>query len=116
MHRRHDSLITLQPLPFAGLQEKPMRHALLGMSGSMAGVDYRGLHVLAAYEPIPVLGWGIVAKIDISEIREPFVKAGIFAGGAALLVIFSGVGFFFRLCDPLIRRLEVSEASTQAVL
>jgi PAS domain S-box-containing protein len=116
LHRRHDSLLTLKPMPVAVMQKKPMGQALLGMSGSMVGLDYRGEPVLAAYEPVPALGWGIVAKIDVSEIREPFVKAGILAGAAALLVILCGVGLFFRLCDPLIRRLEESEASTQAIL
>jgi hypothetical protein len=47
---------------------------------------------------------------------SPFMKAGILAGGVALLVILYGVGLFFRLCDPLIRRLEEGEVSTQAIL
>jgi two-component system cell cycle sensor histidine kinase/response regulator CckA len=116
LHRRHEALIDLPPLPYTALQEKPIGRALAGMSGSMVGTDYRGKLVLAAYEAVPILGWGIVAKVDVSEIRAPFVKAGILAGSVALLLIFCGVGLFFRLCDPLIRRLEASEASTQAIL
>ena len=51
---------------------EPMRRALLGRSGSMLAPDYRGRQVLAWYEPIPDLDAGIVAKINISEIRKPF--------------------------------------------
>jgi PAS domain S-box-containing protein len=116
LHRRHDSLLTLKPMSAAAMQEKAIGKALSGLSGSMVGSDYRGERVLAAYEPVSPLGWDIVAKIDVSEIRAPFVKAGFLAGGAALLVILGGVGLFFRGCNPLIRRLEENEANTQAVL
>ena len=57
---------------------EPMRRALLGRSGSMLAPDYRGRQVLAWYEPIPDLDAGIVAKINISEIRKPFDGAAEF--------------------------------------
>jgi PAS domain S-box-containing protein len=52
------------------------------------------------------LGQGIVAKIDLSEIRAPFVRAGTVAAICALLVITVGTGLFLRVSQPMIRRLE----------
>jgi PAS domain S-box-containing protein len=116
LHRRHEHFINLTPAAFTALQDKPIGRALLGGSGSMVGRDYRGERVLAAYEPVTATGWGVVAKIDIREIRAPFIKAGILAGGVAVGLILCGAFLFVRISNPLIRRLEESEASTQAIL
>jgi len=68
---------------------EPMRRALLGMSGSMQASDYQGEHVLAWYEPIPDLNAGLVAKINISEMRSPFIKTALIA--FLITVVVSGL-------------------------
>jgi PAS domain S-box-containing protein len=75
----------------------------------VVGSDYRGELVLAAHEPVAELNLGIVAKIDLAEIRAPFVKAGIIAVGSSLLVVFLGAVIFLRVSNPIIRRLAESE-------
>ena len=95
---------------------QPMQRALSGESGTMVGLDYRGERVLAAYQPVPEIGWGVVAKIDIAEIREPFVRAGELAGGLALILIAVGVGLNLRLTSPLIQRIEERVAERTAEL
>jgi hypothetical protein len=106
LRHRHGDLEAPSPIPLATELAEPMRRALRGESGTIVGLDYRGAEVLAAYEFIAELGWGVVAKIDVREIREPFLRAGLLVAGMALLVIGVGVGFILRVTAPLIRRLE----------
>jgi len=87
--------------PFA----QPMKLALKGQSGTIIGLDYRGKEVMAAYEPIAILNLGLVAKIDLSEIREPFVKTGWTVGAVGLGIILIGSFLFLRISEPLIKSL-----------
>lgn len=94
----------------------PMQRALRGETGSVIATDYRGTRVLAAYEPVPELGWGVVAKIDIAEIREPFLRAALLSGGLAILLIAAGVALNVRVTSPLVRRIEERVARRTAEL
>ena len=85
---------------------EPMRRALLGQSGSMVGLDYRGTTVLAAYEAIPALNWGIVAKVDIDELRVPYARAGALAMAITVIVVLVGTLFFLRITNPIIAQLR----------
>ncbi len=116
---RHGDLENPKPVRFDSDLAEPMRRALSGLSGTVVGRDYRGVVVLAAYEPVAVLNYGIVAKIDLSEIRNPFAKAVAFALSVALVMVLGGAGLFLRVSEPLIRRLEeraVDLASTNEQL
>jgi len=83
-----------------------MRRALLDQSGTVGGLDYRGEMVLAAYEPVAELNLGIVAKIDMSEVRAPFMKAGLIGLLFTVLVVLIGTSLFVRITNPMIRQLE----------
>ncbi|MRR39250.1 hypothetical protein EG829_32330 [bacterium] len=93
-----------------------MRLALSGRSGSVIGLDYRGERVLAAYEPVGELNLGIVAKIDLSEMRAPFVKAGFMVVFIAMLVIVSGAVIFIAVTNPLIKKLQDSVSLLEQAL
>jgi len=84
-----------------------MRRALRGESGTLVGADYRGARVLAAHEPVDTLGLGVVAKIDLAEIREPFLRAGALSMGLGLALVALAAGLLLR---PLVTALEESEA------
>jgi PAS domain S-box-containing protein len=109
LSHRHSDLEQPEFLPLNSKLAEPMRRALSGMSGTVVGLDYRGELVLAAHEPVKELDWGIVAKIDLAEVRAPFVKAGITAICAGLLVVILGALVFVRVSNPMIVRLQESE-------
>lgn len=83
-----------------------MRRALQGMSGSLIGLDYRGVRVVAAHEPLAGLNAGIVAKIDVAEFRAPFIKAGTLSLLGAIVIVTLGMALFHHFSSPLVARLE----------
>ena len=97
------------PVQFGEARGAPMQRALSGLSGTMIGPDYRGVTVLAAYEPVAVLDLGIVAKVDLSEIRAPFRRAALLALGPAFGAIFLGGFLLLRLNRPLLLRAREAE-------
>lgn len=107
-HHNHD-----HPVPtlvaWDAEQAEPMRRALAGESGWMVGMDYAGTSVLAAYEPVAVLNVGIVAKIDMSEVRAPFWRSIALTGGLTLLVVVTGSFLFVRVTAPFAENLASSE-------
>jgi len=116
LSHRHYDFDTPKPVRFDSELAEPMRLALSGLSGSMVGLDYRRKKVLAAYEPIAELDYGIVAKIDLAEIRAPFVKAGVIAGFLAVLFIFAGAVLFLWISNPMIRRLRENEEKYRSLI
>lgn len=88
---------------------EPMRRALNGESGTMVGLDYRGRAVLAAYEPLPEFGLGVVKKIDLAEVRAPFIRAGLAAGAAALFLAIASSVLIVRISEPIIKHIDDSE-------
>ncbi len=117
LSHRHMDLDDPAPIPISSTLAEPQRRALSGESGTMIGLDYRGERVLAAYEPVgvPGLTLGIVAKIDLSEVRRPFLLAALWGVGGSLLLILLGVVVFQRIGQPLVRHLAESEQMFRGV-
>lgn len=103
-------------IPFDSELAEPMRRALRGESGTVIGLDYRGTVVVAAYEPVGVVDLGIVAKIDLSEIRAPFHRAGLIALGPAAAAILFGAWAFTRVSRPLVRRMKETQQRYEDVV
>ncbi len=116
LSHRHFDLDNPRPIKFDSTLAEPMRRALSGDSGVLTGLDYRGMTVLAAYEPVAVLNFGIVAKIDLAEIREPFIKAIRITGILGLLIVLSGAGLFLRISNPIIKRLKEEKEFSESML
>ena len=116
LSHRLDDTDKPQPIPFNGISAEPMRRALLGQSGTIIGLDYRNEMVLAAFEPVAVLNLGIVAKVDIQEIREPFISAIVTVAITSLLLIMAGTFLFYRISNPLIEKIIKEKERTENYL
>ncbi len=103
-------------VPFDSKWAEPMRLALSGQSGTIIGLDYRGKTVLAAYEPVQELDLGIVAKIDLAEIRAPFFKAALVSAGLGIIAVILGASAFIAVINPLIRKLQETIEELQEAL
>ncbi len=95
---------------------EPAKRALSGESGTLRGIDYRGVEVLASYDFIKDAGTAFVVKIDMAELRKPFLIAGLIsllpAGAALLFSLLVLVRHYF----PVLRRLSESENSIRALI
>ena len=109
LSHRHFDLDQPKPVPMDSTAAEPMRRALKGESGSIIGLDYRAETVVAAYEPVAELGLGLVAKVDLSEVRAPFIRAGLLAIGITFILAIIGAYLFQRFTASMIRRIESSE-------
>lgn len=89
--------IKLTQYPYTDISNPVVAAIASGMPGTMQGVDYDGMPVLAAYRPVKGTDWHIVAKLDRKEALEPlhdlafWISAVTFfalvAIGAALLLL-----------------------------
>lgn len=114
-HRHYDRL-NPKPVPLDSELAEPMRMALAGKSGTIVGLDYRGEMVLAAHEPVEELEWGIVAKVDLSEIRAPFIKTIAISLVIGLVMIIAGSVIFIGITNPLIQKLSDTVKRLQEAL
>jgi len=110
LSHRHFDLDTPNPVPWESSLAEPMHRALSGQSGTIIGPDYRDVLVLAAYEPVAELDLGIVAKIDMAEVRRPFLRAAGLSGLGVLLIIALGAVTGRRIGTPMVARLKAEAA------
>ncbi|MBQ0784940.1 MAG: PAS domain-containing protein, partial [Amphritea sp.] len=94
----------------------PMQRALAGESGTMVTVDYRGVEILAAYQPVRLLNYGIVAKVDLSEFRKPFIRTSVISIAIGVILIFIGAIGFHLITTPLLNRIHKSEYRMRLLL
>jgi PAS domain S-box-containing protein len=67
--------------------------AVTGRSGAFESVDYRGVPVFAAVQPVPGASWHVIAKLDSAEVLAPVRRRGVLtAGVTVLLVALTGLG------------------------
>jgi len=111
LRQHHSSSTPPAPVAFDEANAEPMRKALKGESGVIVAPDYSGDIVLAAYEPLSVYGLGVVAKVDMAEIRAPFIEAVLWSIAGAIVLVGLGALAFNKIINPMISSLEVSKQS-----
>jgi hypothetical protein len=108
LNRRHNMSGIPESITTDSEVALPMRLALSGESGHIIGLDYRGETVFSAYEPVAELEMGIVAKIDLAEIRAPYIRVGLICGGVMLGLLIGGSVLYMRIGSPLVNHLVKS--------
>lgn len=98
-HQRHRDLANIRQV-FSSNEAEPMRQALQGKTGIVVATDYLGTNVLAAHAPLIQLDYGLVAKIDIAELRAPFIRGSIVTGSIALCIIIFASVLLARMTKP----------------
>lgn len=94
--------------------EHPIVHAVLGKEQKFSNSkDYRGDSVLAVSKYIEIADWGLVSKIDSSEVYATFYEANIVQIGFAIIlsgILASGsILFSARILRPLIKLKVAAE-------
>ena len=128
VRRDGDNVVFFSPLRLAPKLSKQMSFPLasapmpahLALEGRVTfGIypDYRGVQVLAATQPIPIAGWGLIRKIDRAEALEDFHRAAVAEVLAGiLLIILIGSLIFFHRRDVMMRALKQDEKKFKALL
>jgi len=104
-----------EEVPFGSKLAAPMQLALSGKTGTIIAPDYRGVEVLAAFTFIDEMDFGIVAKVDMEEVRAPFVQTASIVLMVAILGISLGTFIFLRVLNPMIARYKGAEGMIRAI-
>ncbi len=98
-------------LVFAKGTSSPILQAALGQKGAGLTTDYRGRKIVAAWDYIPSLNWGVVIKIDQAEAFASIDRQDLLAGGLlllTLLLVVSGILFAIQRITNPIKKLTVT--------
>lgn len=94
----------------------PVIHALRGNETIMEdATDYRGEPVMAATRYLPDQGWGIVAKVDQSEVHELASTNQSVILGAEAVIILSAIGMGIAVAVYISRPVEKLSRHTEKV-
>nr|WP_321512897.1 PAS domain S-box protein [uncultured Pseudodesulfovibrio sp.] len=108
----------IRQISFDSPYAEPMKKALNGESGTIVGLDYSGVEVLAAYTPLSLQFGvlGMVAKNDLEAIRAPFIQANLIVFGVGLVLTSIFLFVFLRLSEPIIKDIQQSEKQYRDVV
>ena len=107
-------------MPIEGRDAIPILQAVQGRRGVGVEPDYRGVRALATWRYLPVLNWGIVVKIDVSEALAPigrlrflFLTLGVVSPIVVLLIAFAVAR---SISQPIVRLTQAADRMKQGDL
>jgi PAS domain S-box-containing protein len=118
---RQDSLAPLRKRVRLGEDaHQYLQEAVKGRQGSGFARDYRGEAVLATWRTIPGVEWGVIVKIDQSEINRPtdLLRNAFLIAGLVIIFISLVLGILFSrlLINPLLSLRQVVNLLARGVL
>ncbi len=103
-HREDTALQLRLPMDSPRL---PAAMAAVGYEGTIEGMDYRGIPVLAAIRKVPDYSWSVIAKVDAEEIYAPLRKqAWLVALSSVFLILTAGASLWAWWRQLLLRYYE----------
>lgn len=90
-------------VPIGSKHGLPIQSSTTGNTGKGPTVDYLGHDVLASWRYIPIPGWGIVVKIDQSEVYADMEENLYAIVVTAVIILVFGIGASFRTAERLMR-------------
>lgn len=113
---RHDPEAALaRRVPVGSEQSTALQAAARGETGGGVYRDYRGQRVLAAWQEVPTLDWGVVVKIDRSEALAPVREAATRMLVLLVLVVAAGVAAAVLISRALVQPLKDLRAATERI-
>jgi PAS domain S-box-containing protein len=109
LRMRSDIRPNLNPISLKSDLAIPLQYALSKNTGFIKGLDYSGIEVLAYCIYIPELKWGIVTKMNITEVNMPFYKASVFTLLISIILILVATIIFRRASRTINKKIENSE-------
>jgi hypothetical protein len=94
--------------------ENPLHEAVLGQEGKGIGFDHRGIKTINGWGYLPVLGWGLVIKVDYSEVENAFNWLYYLIYGVLIISIITGIivqkntQFFSRIFSYINVKLQIT--------
>lgn len=84
----------------------PVKKAIKGERGSGIAHDYRGVEIIASWGYIPELNWGVVVKIDKSEVFKPLLDMQYYSFFIIFIVILLIVVAIFMATKHIVSPIE----------
>jgi len=100
--------------------QQAVQRAVQNTEGYIFDEDYREIETLAAWNHLPGLGWGIVTKIDQSEVRakiDELIPKFLFAGAITLAIaLVASILFSNVLIDALLSLKKTLQLLSEGIL
>lgn len=109
-------VVVQRTVPYDDTLPPTVFHALREHSGSSILRDAEGREILAAFDNVPELNAGIIATVEIADIRAPFIHMMLIAGIASIVFILVGAWLVYRLTTPLIHEVASGEAYIRGIM
>ena len=93
----------------------PLQKALAGETTVLVGPDYRGVDVLAACRFLPIVNWGLVAKIDVDEAFSTVHQLSTQISMISLIILLVTIIIMGLAITSLTRPLAVIQKGIQII-